>query len=128
MAVSARLWFHLLHGYRMVPSRTEPVSAHSHRGANLHEANFKLNTHANNARFDVSAETAGLRSRPLDASQTCRSGQLMVLMDAQRKKSMSNTASLLWIPANSWSQGGQLMVLMTHHHHHHGGGGSPLPC
>jgi hypothetical protein len=102
MAVSARLWFHFCTAIGWLPAALNlflPTAIREQSSQGQVKVEKLMQTMRG---FDIPAETAALQFRPVNASQTCSSGQLMVLGTAPTKEK-SNTESLLWIPANSWS-------------------------
>ena len=102
MAVSARLWFHFCTAVGWFPAALNLFLATAIR-SKAPEANFKLKSHGNKAPSDFPAEAAALQFRPLDASGTCSSGQLMVPMDPRTKE--------IHIPYSIFAvDSGQLMV------------------
>jgi hypothetical protein len=110
MAVLARLWLHYCAASGWFRAERTGLSTKT-TGAGAPVANFKLRSHENKAQSGVPAETAAPQFRPTDASQTCSSGQLMVLMNLPTKEIhvqfsiFAIDSGQLMVPraANGWS-------------------------
>src|SRR5258705_7401217 len=102
MAVSARSWFHFGTAIGWFPAALNPFSPTAIGGASLQWPTSDRELHEQTL-FDVLLEATALQFRPLDASQTRSSGQLMLLIDGavQRNPGQPSIFAMVF---------GQLMV------------------
>jgi hypothetical protein len=114
MAVSARLWFHFGTTIGRFPAALNLflLTAIEEQGS---RGQPRIENYTKQTLFDVLLEATALQFRPLDASQTRSSGQLMLLIDGPRTKKSGPTQHFRhgFRPTHSPKCGHQ-MVLVTH--------------